>query len=68
MRQNVLRPLPFCPRQMFLENRVGSLEVGKDADVAVWDRNMYAIAPAALKDLRCELTMIAGRVVFRSGL
>ena len=58
----------WAARQMFLENRVGSLEVGKDADVAVWDRNMYAIAPAALKDLRCELTMIAGRVVFRSGL
>jgi hypothetical protein len=44
---------------------VGSLEVGKDADVAVWDRNMYAIAPAALKDLQCQLTMIAGRIVFR---
>jgi len=29
--------------QMFLEDRIGSIEVGKDADIAVWDRNMYAV-------------------------
>jgi len=50
---------------MFLETRVGSLEVGKDADIAVWDRNMYTVAAAALKDLRCQLTMVAGKVVYR---
>jgi predicted amidohydrolase YtcJ len=55
----------WAARQMFLENRAGSLEVGKDADIAVWDRNMYTVAPAALKDLRCEMTLLAGRVVYR---
>jgi predicted amidohydrolase YtcJ len=55
----------WAAHQMFLEHRVGSLEVGKDADVAVWDRNMYTVAPGALKDLRCEMTIVAGRVVFR---
>jgi predicted amidohydrolase YtcJ len=55
----------WAARQMFLETRVGSLEVGKDADIAVWDRNMYTVAAAALKDLRCQLTMVAGKVVYR---
>jgi len=55
----------WAARQMFLETRVGSLEAGKDADIAVWDRNMYTVASAALKDLRCQLTMVAGKVVYR---
>ena len=55
----------WAARQMFLETRMGSLEVGKDADIAVWDRNMYTVASAALKDLRCQLTMVAGKVVYR---
>jgi predicted amidohydrolase YtcJ len=50
---------------MFLEKQVGSLEVGKDADIAVWDKNMYTIPSGELKDLRCEMTLVAGKVVFR---
>jgi predicted amidohydrolase YtcJ len=39
--------------------------VGKDADIAVWDRDLYRCAPAALKDLKCELTLFHGNVVYR---
>ena len=49
---------------MFLENRIGSLEPGKDADIAVWDRNMYAIPSAELKNIQCELTLFRGQVVY----
>ncbi len=31
---------PFGAHQMFLEDKVGSIEVGKYADLAVWDRNL----------------------------
>jgi predicted amidohydrolase YtcJ len=55
----------WAARQMFLEDRVGSLEVGKDADIAVWDRNMYTVPSAALKDLTCDMTLVAGKVVYR---
>ena len=55
----------WAARQMFLEKEVGSLEVGKQADVAVWDRNMYKVPTAQLKDLRCELTLVAGDIVFQ---
>jgi predicted amidohydrolase YtcJ len=55
----------WAARQLFLEQRIGSLEAGKDADIAVWDQDPYTIAPAKLKDLRCQLTVFQGRIVFR---
>ena len=56
----------WAAHQLFLENRVGSIEVGKDADIAVWDRNMYTVPTDALKDLKCELTLFRGKVVHGS--
>jgi len=49
---------------VFLEGDVGTLEVGKRADIAVWDKNPYAVLGAALKDLKCEMTLVDGTVVF----
>jgi predicted amidohydrolase YtcJ len=54
----------WAAHQMFLDDRVGSIEVGKDADIAVWDRNLYTVAADGLKDLKCELTLVAGRIVY----
>ena len=56
----------WAARQMFLENKIGSIEPGKLADLAVWDRNPYAVQTAALKDMRCLLTVFDGKVVFRA--
>ena len=54
----------WAAHQMFLEKQIGSLEVGKDADIAVWDKNMYTVSSAELKNLSCEMTLVAGKVVF----
>jgi len=54
----------WAARQLFLEKQTGSLEVGKLADVAVWDRNPYAVPTAVLKDMRCMMTLFGGKVVF----
>jgi predicted amidohydrolase YtcJ len=51
-------------RQLFLEDRIGSLEVGKDADIAVWDRDMYEMPAQELRNLHCELTILHGEVVY----
>lgn len=56
----------WAARQMFLEDKVGSIEVGKDADIAVWDRDMYTIPTDDLPNLKCEMTLVAGRVVYES--
>ena len=56
----------WAARTIFLEDRVGSIEVGKEADLAVWDRNPYQVDTAALKDMRCEMTLVRGKIVFRA--
>jgi predicted amidohydrolase YtcJ len=53
-------------RQMFLENQIGTLEVGKKADIAIWDRDFYTIRTDEIKDLKCLMTLFDGEVVFTS--
>jgi predicted amidohydrolase YtcJ len=55
----------WAARQLFLEKRIGSIEVGKDADIAIWDRDLYREPAAGLKNLKCEMTILAGRIVFQ---
>jgi predicted amidohydrolase YtcJ len=55
----------WAAHQLFLEQRIGSLETGKDADIAVWDRDLYTIPSDDLKNLRCELTLLRGKIVYR---
>ena len=55
----------WAARQLFLEDRIGSIEVGKDADIAVWDRDPYTVPTDSLKDMKCELTLFRGQVVYR---
>src|SRR5262245_26465537 len=54
----------WAAHQMFLEDRIGSIEVGKDADIAIWDRDMLTIPTDAIKDLRCDLTLFRGKIVY----
>jgi predicted amidohydrolase YtcJ len=56
----------WAARQMFLEKEIGSLERGKRADIAVWDQDPYTAPLAAIKDLKCRMTLFDGKVVYRS--
>jgi predicted amidohydrolase YtcJ len=49
---------------MFLEKKIGSIEVGKYADLAVWDRDFYAIPSDRIKDAKCLMTIFDGKIVF----
>ena len=53
-------------RQMFLEDKIGTLEVGKRADIAVWDRDLYSVSYEQIKDLKCLMTLLDGEVVYAS--
>ena len=55
----------WAARQMFLETKIGSIEVGKYADLAVWDRNPYQVPTSDLKEMQCELTVFSGKIVFQ---
>lgn len=52
--------------QLFLEKQVGTLEAGKRADIAVWDRNPYSIPSGDLKNMKCEMTFVDGKIVYTS--
>jgi predicted amidohydrolase YtcJ len=51
-------------RQMFLENKIGTLEAGKHADIAIWDGDMYTMPTEQIKDLKCLMTLLDGEVVY----
>jgi predicted amidohydrolase YtcJ len=48
----------------FQENELGSLEAGKQADVAVWPGDPSSLGPAQLIEMdEMDLTLIGGKVV-----
>ena len=47
----------------FSENKKGSLEPGKFADLIVWHDNPYTAATADIRKLTIDLTMVGGKVV-----
>ncbi len=49
---------------VFMEDRVGSIEVGKYADLAVWNFNPLDVEPEKLLEWECQMTFVGGRRVF----
>jgi predicted amidohydrolase YtcJ len=49
---------------MFLEDKIGTLESGKRADIAVWDRNIYTVPTEQIKEMRCLMTLLDGEIVY----
>jgi len=56
----------WASQQMFLEKKIGSIEVGKYADLAVWDTDFYSAPTASIKDAQCEMTLFNGEVVYHN--
>lgn len=49
----------------FQENNLGSLEIGKQADLVVLDRDYMSVPVDEIKDIAPVMTMVGGQVVFR---
>jgi predicted amidohydrolase YtcJ len=50
----------------FSDDRVGTLEVGKLADLAVLSQDIFLADPLAIGKTRVTMTMVGGKIVFRA--
>jgi predicted amidohydrolase YtcJ len=50
---------------MFWEDNIGSLEVGKYADLLVWDVDPLGVEPEQWLDLEPSATMVSGEWVYK---
>jgi hypothetical protein len=53
---------------MHQEDRIGSIEVGKLADFAVFDRDILTVPEEEIKDAKVLLTVLGGEIAHRSSL
>lgn len=50
--------------QLRLEDQIGSLEVGKKADLVALEKNLFAIDPHDIHSTKITLTMMDGKITF----
>jgi len=51
-----------------MEDKLGSLETGKLADVVVLDRDYFTVPDNQIRNLRSALTIVDGRIVHNDGV
>lgn len=54
-------------RAIHRENRLGSIEPGKFADIVVLKDDPFSMPPTRLADVRVAMTIVAGKIVYSSG-
>ena len=66
-REEALRGYTIGPAYAaFLEEKVGSIEVGKYADLAVFDKDILTIEPSEILETRVAYTIVDGRIVYEN--
>jgi predicted amidohydrolase YtcJ len=47
-----------------MEGRIGSIEIGKHADIAILDGDVHSAMPQAIHDMPVWMTMLGGHVLW----
>lgn len=48
----------------FEEDIKGTIEVGKLADIAILEKDLYKVAPEEIKDVKVDMTIMDGKIVY----
>ena len=67
-RQQALRLATADNKWFIWEDDIGSIEVGNRADLAVLDRDYFAVPDEDLRRIRSLLTVVGGKVVHNEGV
>lgn len=51
--------------QLGAEEKIGSLEAGKHADLVVFEENIFETTPKDLSDIKISMTVMNGKVVYK---
>lgn len=51
-----------------MENKIGSLEFGKYADLVILEEDLYSVLPSEIADVKILATMKGGTITFEDGL
>ena len=62
-RKRCKRLLRRWERFLRMEDKIGSIEPGKLADLAVLDRDYFTVADGDIKKIRSVLTIVNGKIV-----
>ncbi len=54
----------WAAEHVFMEDRIGSLEAGKYADMVVWDRDLYKVPTKELREIKALKTFVNGKTVY----
>lgn len=49
---------------MFRDDKAGSIEVGKNADLVVFSENMFEVEPEDISQVKVEMTIVGGEIVY----
>jgi len=49
-----------------MENKIGSIEPGKLADLAVLNKDYFALTDEEIKQIRSVLTLVDGKIVYNA--
>jgi predicted amidohydrolase YtcJ len=52
---------------LFLDEEVGSLEVGKRADLVIFGRDLMSVPASDIPDVPIDFTLVDGEIVYRGG-
>ncbi len=54
----------WAAKCLLMEDVIGSIEVGKYADMVIWSQDLYSLPVEDIKDAKVSITILGGKIVY----